>query len=200
MSARPAAKRTPGKAAGAADVHVALLRGINIGKAKRVSMADLKALVTGLGYRDVRTLLNSGNVVFSVPRGAPGDPAARIEQGIATKIGVSSRVTVLSAAELATVVRENPLGKIAHHPGHLLVSVLTDPRDRAKLTPLTKERWAPEAFAVGTRVAYIWCPGGQIESPLVKAAFRLLGDGVTTRNWATITKLHDLAGATPAGS
>jgi uncharacterized protein (DUF1697 family) len=67
--------------------HVALLRGINVGKAKRVGMADLRALVEGLGYRDVRTLLNSGNVVFAVPKSARGEPAARIETAIARSSG-----------------------------------------------------------------------------------------------------------------
>jgi uncharacterized protein (DUF1697 family) len=184
---------------GIAGAHVALLRGINVGKAKRVAMADLRALVAGLGYRDVRTLLNSGNVVFTVPRGARGDPAARIEQAIAKKIGVSSRVTVLTAAELATVVRENPLGKVAKDPSRLLVTVLTNPKDRAKLAPLAKQDWAPEALAIGKRVAYLWCPRGQLESPVAKAVFQLLGDAVTTRNWATITKLHVLSGEAPEG-
>jgi uncharacterized protein (DUF1697 family) len=62
---------------------VALLRGINVGRAKRVAMADLRELVESLGYREVRTLLNSGNVVFTVPSGVRGDSARRIEDGIA---------------------------------------------------------------------------------------------------------------------
>lgn len=190
--------RSPGKAGGPGVVHVALLRGINVGKAKRVAMAELRALVAGLGYRDVSTLLNSGNVVFAVPRTVSGDPAARIEQAIAKKLGVTSRVTVLDAAELAAVVRENPFGKIARDSSRLLVTVLTDPKDRTKLAPLAKQDWGVEALAVGKRVAWLWCPGGQIESPMAKAVFKVLGDGATTRNWATIQKIHDLAGATPA--
>ena len=57
------------------DRRVALLRGINVGRAKRISMGDLRALFTGLGYGDVRTLLNSGNVVFTVARKNAGDQA-----------------------------------------------------------------------------------------------------------------------------
>ncbi len=91
--------------------HVALLRGINVGRAKRVAMADLRALVESLGYLEVRTLLNSGNVVFTVPRGARGDPAARIEKAIATELGVTSRVIVITAAELAGIVRAHQLAK-----------------------------------------------------------------------------------------
>ena len=174
--------------------HVALLRGINVGRAKRVAMADLRALVEGLGYRDVRTLLNSGNVVFTVPASSRKGPARRIENAMTERLGVTARVTVLSAEELAAVVAENPLGRIADDPSRLLVTVLTDPADRKGLFPLARQAWSPEALGVGTRAAYVWCPKSMIESPLFAAVTRLLGDRATTRNWATITKLHALAG------
>ena len=170
--------------------HVALLRGINVGKAKRVAMADLRTLVEGLGYRDVRTLLNSGNVVFTVPKSLRGDPAARIERAIAAKLGVTSRVTVLGAADLAAILRDNPLGKVAKDPSRLMITVLTHPPDRAKLKALTKEDWAPEVLAVGKRVAYLWLPEGTIDSRVFAALGKLLGDAITTRNWATMTKLQ----------
>lgn len=177
----------------AAGRQVALLRGINVGRAKRVAMADLRALVEALGYKDVRTLLNSGNVVFTAPSAAKGDPAPRIEKALVSKIGVSSRVTVLTAADLAAIVKGNPLLKVADNPSRLFVTVLTDKTDRAKLVPLQKERWSPETMALGERVAYVWCPDGMMESPLMEAVARALGDAATTRNWATILKLHALA-------
>jgi uncharacterized protein (DUF1697 family) len=173
--------------------HVALLRGINVGRAKRVAMADLRDVVSGLGYRDVRTLLNSGNVVFTVPGTARGDPAARIEHGIATHLGVSSRVTVLTGGELPAIVDANPLGAIADNPSRLLVTVLSKAADRTRLTPLTREVWSPDALALGARVAYLWCPNGMIESRLAQAVGRILGDAATTRNWATMLKLQRLA-------
>lgn len=176
-----------------AGTHVALLRGINVGRAKRVAMADLRALVTALGYLDVRTLLNSGNIVFTAPRAARGDPGARIEQAIAKRLGVTTRVTVLTAQELAAIVRDNPLRQHAGEPSRLQVAVLSDSADRARLKPLAGRDWAPEALAVGGRACYLWCPRGQIESPVAEAVGRALGDAVTTRNWATITKLHLLA-------
>src|SRR4051812_614199 len=139
---------------------VALLRGINVGRAKRVAMADLRGLVADLGFGDVRTLLNSGNVVFTAGRTAPDRAAARIESALADRLGVTARVTVLTAAELAAAVADNPLLDVAGDPTRLLVSVLRDPADRAKLTPLTKQDWSPEALAVGRRVAYLWCADG----------------------------------------
>ena len=80
MAVRTARKREGSSRMSAApDRQVALIRGINVGRAKRVAMADLRALVEGLGYRDVDTLLNSGNVVFTVPAGMKGTPSSRIE-------------------------------------------------------------------------------------------------------------------------
>jgi uncharacterized protein (DUF1697 family) len=172
--------------------HVALIRGINVGKAKRVAMSDLRELVEDLGYGDVRTLLNSGNVVFTVPASDRKAPAARIETAITARLGISARVTVLTAAELAAVVAANTLGKTADDPSRLLVTFLTDPADRKSLLPLTKQDWAPDVLRVGARAAYLWCPRTTLESRLVVAVSRLLGDGATTRNWATVTKLHTL--------
>lgn len=171
---------------------MALLRGINVGRAKRIAMADLRALVAALGYTDVQTLLNSGNVVFTAPADVRGDPAARIEQAVAKQLNVGSRVTVLTARELDDAVTRNPLADVADDPSRLLVSVLADPKDVAKLRPLTRESWAPEVLALGPRVAYLWIPAGVIQSKLAKAVDRVLGDAVTARNWSTMRKLHDL--------
>lgn len=173
---------------------VALIRGINVGRAKRVAMAELRALVEGLGYRDVRTLLNSGNVVFTAPAAVKGNAAERIEKALTAELGVSARVTVITAAELAAAVAENPLLKVANDPSRLLIAVLRNPADRAKLTPLAKQDWGKEALAIGTRVAYLWCADGILASKLGEAVNRALGDGVTARNWATVLKLQALAG------
>jgi uncharacterized protein (DUF1697 family) len=171
---------------------VALIRGINVGRAKRVAMADLRALVEDLGYGDVRTLLNSGNVVFSSPRPDPARAAARIEQGLGSRLGVPARVIVLTADEFADVVAENPLLEIAADPSRLLVSILFDPADRSRLEPLARQRWAPDALAIGTRAAYVWCSQGLLASPVAESVARVLGAATTARNWATIVKLHAL--------
>lgn len=169
---------------------VALLRGINVGRAKRVAMADLKGAVEALGYTAVRTLLNSGNVVFTRPGALKGDPAARIEAAVLMKLGVSSRVTVLDAGELEAIIRGNPLAGRCDDPSRLLVTVLADAEVRKPLVPLTRERWGEDALALGSRVAYLWCPGGMLQSPLAERVMKLTGDGATSRNWATMQKLH----------
>jgi uncharacterized protein (DUF1697 family) len=178
-------------------IHVALLRGINVGKAKRVAMADLKAVAESLGHRQVRTLLNSGNLVFDAKAGTPSAIGRALEKAIATKLGVQSRVTVLTLRELEAIARANPLVAQAGNHSLLIVTVLTDKASGALLGEIGNARWKPEAFALGERAAYLWCPGGQIDSPLAKAVFKALGDGATSRNWATIEKLRALASNPP---
>ena len=171
--------------------HVALIRGINVGRAKRVAMADLRAFVAGLGYHDVQTLLNSGNVVFSTDDDAQ-TAAAQIEKAMESELGVAARAIVLSGAAVSRIMSENTLLDLADNPSRLFVAVLADPDDTARLKPIQKQDWAPEALAVGSRAAYIWCPNGIAKSLLSEAVGKVLRDGVTTRNWATMTKLQAL--------
>ena len=171
--------------------HVALLRGINVGTAKRVAMEDLRSVMTGLGFADVRTLLNSGNVVFS-SSARNGDPSRQIGAAIEKRLGVRSRVTVLTAAELDVAVRGNSLVAVATHPSRLLVGVLATRDDRARLEPLARRRWRGERLALGERVCYLWCRDGVAKSRVLEEVEKTLGDAITSRNWGTIQKLHGL--------
>jgi uncharacterized protein (DUF1697 family) len=169
--------------------YLALLRGVNnIGRAKRISMADLRALFESLGFCDVRTLLNSGNVVFSASAMRREDVRVRIEKALASKLGMTSPVLLLSVSEVKAAVRDNPFSRVATDPSHLLVVALRAPADVRRLKPLLKERWAPEAFAIGRRVAYLWCAKGVARSPLWAAVDRALERTGTARNITTITK------------
>jgi uncharacterized protein (DUF1697 family) len=172
---------------------VALLRGVNnIGKTKRVAMADLRALFEDLGFRDVSTVLNSGNVVFSVPGKKRTGVQARIETGLSTRLAVTPIVTILSAADVAATVRDNPLSKVARKPSDLLVVVPHERSDLERLRPLLRRRWAPESLALGKRVAYVWCGAGIPRSPLWSAVDRALQRTGTARNMVTFTKLMAL--------
>ncbi|MGO4380568.1 DUF1697 domain-containing protein [Pseudoduganella sp. RAF53_2] len=172
---------------------IALLRGINVGRAKRIAMADLRKLLTGLGFADVRTLLNSGNVVFDCEARDARLSATRIEEALVMRLGVAARVTVLDAEQLDGVVEDNSLCEVADDHSRLLVAVLNNPADRAKLEPLAHQDWKPEAFALGRWAAYIWCADGILASRAAAAMGKAVGDAVTTRNWSTINKLHALA-------
>jgi uncharacterized protein (DUF1697 family) len=173
--------------------HIAFLRGINVGTAKRVPMAVLRELFEGLGYTGVATLLNSGNVVFNAGREKAARAEERIEKAIEKRFGFTSRVTVITAGELADIVKENSLGEAADNHSRLLVAFLKTSAERTKLLPLAERDWKPGLLALGTRAAYLWCPDGLLDSPLAAEMGRLLGDAVTTRNWATVLKLAALA-------
>ncbi|MCC7597111.1 DUF1697 domain-containing protein [Janthinobacterium sp. FW305-129] len=170
---------------------VALLRGINVGRAKRVAMADLRKLLGDLGFAQVRTVLNSGNVVYDGGKVAPAEAAARIEEALVLKLGVAARVTVLSAQQFAELIEQNTLAPAAD-AARLLTLVLNIPADVQRLAPLLQQAWQPEALALGQWAAYAWCPDGVLASKVVAALGVLLGDGVTSRNWATMQKLHAL--------
>ena len=116
--------------------------------------------------------------------------AARIEQSLEQTRGVSARVTILTASELAGIVTGNPILAMVDDPSRLLVAIWNDPADRARLEQLLGQDWAPDALAIGKRGAYMWCAGGILESRLLKAVERALRNAVTSRNWATILKLQ----------
>jgi uncharacterized protein (DUF1697 family) len=172
---------------------IALLRGVNLGGNKKVPMAVLKGLVEDLGFTEVRTLLNSGNVVFTARANAVGRAAARIQQGILDRLGVSCRVTVLTQAELGAMLDENPIAGMCDNPSRMLVAVFAEPAARAKAVALMEKEWKPEVLAVGSRAAYLWCVNGISSGQLGFAVDRALKDGVTARNLATMTKLLALA-------
>jgi uncharacterized protein (DUF1697 family) len=98
-------------------------------------------------------------------------------------------VTLLSGEEIAAVVRDNPFARVASNPSHLLVVVPWTAQDRKRLEPLLERRWAPEALALGRRVAYLWCARGVAKSPVWAAAGRALERRGTARNMATMTRL-----------
>lgn len=180
--------------------YVALLRGINVGRAKRIAMADLRKVIGDLGFTDVRTLLNSGNVVFLGPKATHKEVRRAIEEALVMKLGVPSRVTVLDSEELAQVVAENPLAARVEEPSRLVVFFLTRPRDRAQLEPLPAKDWGGEELALGKRAAYIWCPGSILQCRAAGAVGTGLGDATTSRNWGTVLKLHALCQSVKAGA
>lgn len=171
---------------------VALLRGINVGKAKRVAMADLRSLLESLGYNGVRTLLNSGNAVFDGPAGPSAKHAQRIQTTIAKKLGVDALVIVKTDKDVAAIVAGNKLGAIAKDPSRLLVAVTNDDKTLASLKKFATTERGGDVVQIGKHAAYAWCPDGLLESKVAVALLKDLANSGTTRNWATMEKLHAL--------
>lgn len=168
---------------------VALLRGVNVGKGRRVPMAQLRELLTALGYREVQTLLNSGNAVFTARSGSTTAHAARIADGIAKSLGVEVPVIVKSTRDLAAIRAENSLAALADDATRLLVAFTasaTDLRGLAALAPLVSP---PERFLLGRHAAYLWCPRGLLVSRAGEALLGKPGRAATSRNWSTVMKI-----------
>jgi len=172
---------------------IALLRGINVGKANRIAMADLRALLEGLGCTGVTTLLNSGNVVFRAVRGTPAKHAADITAAIASQMQLNVPVIVKSAQELDAIASGNPWASTAPDPSRLLVAFAQDLKALGSLDAIGPLVVAPEEFLIGPHAAYLHCIGGILESKAGKALVGKAGQAVTTRNWATVLKLQALA-------
>lgn len=175
--------------------YIALLRGINVGKAKRVPMADLRALMEALGFAGVRTLLNSGNAVFDAAGGSAASHAKKLRAAIHEKTGVDCEVIVKTAADLAAAIAEHPLRRHANDDARLLVMFTQEASALAELKALDATDWAPEAFAVGAHAAWLWCADGIIESRVAKAVGKVLKERGTARNWATVEKLQAMVAA-----
>ena len=180
------------------NTFIALLRGINVGKAKRVPMAELRELLGALGYTGVATLLNSGNAVFRAAKGTPARHAAAIAAAITTSLKVEVPVIVKSARELDAIVAENPLAGKAADPSRLLVAFVQDPKALPGLAAIRPMVVPPERFAIGAHAAYLDCVNGILESKAGAALLGKAGKLATTRNWATVLKLQALAGEPPS--
>ena len=172
--------------------YVALLRGINVGKAKRVPMAELRALLSGLGYTGVATLLNSGNAVFHARTGAPAKHAAAISAAISTRLKIEVPVVVKSASELTAIISENPIKAGVDEHSHFLVAFVQNAGVLPSLAAVESLVGAREKFSIGKNAAYLLCPTGILESKAWEALVGKTGKSATTRNWATVLKLQAL--------
>jgi len=178
--------------------YIALLRGVNVGRAKRIAMADLRKLIADLGYDHVRSLLNSGNVVFTGPIRPHDEVAAAIEEALVLKLGVAARTIVLDCGQLNAILSSNPLLELATDHARLLTFILAGAHSRQAVEALCGRDWYPGAMALGERAAYVWCPEGVLDSTAAAALGKQLGDATTARNWATLNKLQALCHDLPA--
>jgi uncharacterized protein (DUF1697 family) len=139
---------------------IALIRGINVGRGKRVAMAELRDMMVNLGHTKVRTLLNSGNVLFRSKRPNVARIAAGIEAAIEAARGFSAAASVITAQELDVIVRENPLLHVVDDHARHLVAFVAHPKHLEPLRAMLADSWTPDALAITDRAAYLWCPTG----------------------------------------
>jgi uncharacterized protein (DUF1697 family) len=173
--------------------YAVLLRGINVGRAKRVAMADLRALLEDAGYTAVRTHLNSGNVVLTGEEADPAEHAARIEAAIRDRLGMEVRCAVLTADELRAIVDGHPFAGVADNGSRMMAYVYVRPIDPALVAGHPRVPQDAERARVGDRAVYQWCPDGLMAAPDISPYIKEhLRTDVTARNWNTLTKLAAL--------
>jgi uncharacterized protein (DUF1697 family) len=166
--------------------YVALLRAVNVG-GRTVPMAELRRAFEDMGYEDVRTYIQSGNVVFGAS-GSATSVAAQVRRGLEAELGPEVGVVLSTPAQLGAVVRRNPLAR--HDPATLHVTFLGSTPPGAKMRALEPDGYAPDVFHIAGRHVYLHCPNGYGRTKLTNALFeRKLGVMATTRNVRTVTTL-----------
>jgi uncharacterized protein (DUF1697 family) len=174
---------------------VVLLRGINIGARNRIAMPALRTALEEAGFGDVRTYVQSGNVVLT-SRAGPPKVAAACERAIAESFGLEIPVVARTRDELADVVARDPLGGVAKNAKRYQVTFLRDELDPATVGKLEAAAAAGERVVVSGREVYAWHPEGVARSKLATLLARPgLGTTATARNWTTVTALLALADA-----
>jgi uncharacterized protein (DUF1697 family) len=185
--------------------YLALLRGINLGGRNKVPMAGLRQLAESLGHGDVATYIQSGNLIFSSPDTDTVALADALEQGIADQLGVQAPVVVLSRAELAAAVADNPFTS-EPDPRRVHAVFRQDERSpaAAKAVAALQQKSADagskdQAVIVG-RTLFLHTPDGFGRSDLAAQLFRSSTQAAgTARNWATVTKLMAMLEAAGQG-
>jgi len=167
---------------------IALLRGVNLGRNRRISMGGLRETFAQAGYGEVRTHGQSGNVVFASRKNA-----GTLERELTQLLGVP--VVVRTATELAAVVERDPLAGVWDNGSRYLVTFHSRPLTAAEKRALEEVAAEPERIAVHGREVYSWHPRGQYASPLAAALAASKDVVATGRNWNTVVKLLALAQA-----
>ena len=176
--------------------HVALLRGVNLGK-RRLPMKELARIFEEAGAAGVRTYIQSGNVVYRASAARARRVPALVETAIAERFGFDAPVVTRTAAEMAAIVRANPYAReAAADPKSVHVGFLRDEPAASAVAALDPDRSPPDTFVVDGREIYFHFPNGLAKSKLTNPWFDSRLDTVSTmRNWRTVITLEEMARA-----
>ncbi len=177
------------------STYVAILRGINVSGSKLLKMAELKTSLLELGYQEVQTYIQSGNVKFSTRKTKPDDLANEIAEMIKTRFGYDVPVIALQKEDLEKVISSNPF-LLNRNPElkALYVTFLAQIPSGKKLQELKEIDSGGDEFRVDGKTIYLYCPAGYGRTKLTNNLFeKKLGVAATSRNWKTVLKLLEMA-------
>ena len=173
--------------------YIALFRGINVGGRNVLPMKELVALLENLDLQNVKTYIQSGNVVFQSEEKNASQLANKISAVIKKSHGFEPRVLLLEIEEMEQAIASNPFPEAESEPKTLHVNFLTSVPEAPDLKALETLRKENERFALKRDVFYLHAPDGVGRSKLAAKAERLLGVSMTGRNWRTVSKIMALA-------
>ena len=173
--------------------YVALIRGINVTGNNIIKMERLRALFEGCGCTNVRTYIQSGNVIFDSKK-APSRCVTMVEELLAAELGRPIAAHLRTAAELGAIIAANPFAKEKGvEPARLAVSFLNGPPAKERLAALKALDSGRDRFVARGNEIYVYCPDGFGRSKLASGMDRVLGVRSTSRNWNTVTTLYEMA-------
>jgi uncharacterized protein (DUF1697 family) len=175
-------------------IFVALFSGINVGGNRIVKMADLRSFFEELGFGDVASYVQSGNVVFSSAKGDAATLAKKLETAFEQKWGFFSRIMVRDLGWFERLVAENPYPEVAGEPTKLHAYVLERLPSADEVARLAEKCAGPERFEIRGEVLYLHAPEGLGKSVFANLIPRTLKVPATARNWRTVLMLLEMAG------
>jgi uncharacterized protein (DUF1697 family) len=178
------------------DTWVALVRGINVGGRMKIAMSELRDLLTGLGFADVRSLLQSGNLLFQCAGRSAVELEILIVKEVSDQLGMGVDFLVRGGKQWGKIVAKNPFPDHARHdPSHLAVMCLKDKPSQANVTQLENAISGREEIRAIDRELYIVYPDGIGRSKLTHGLIeKKLGTRGTARNWNTVLKIAEALG------
>lgn len=176
-----------------AETYVALLRGINVGGKSKLPMSDLRDMFADAGCREVRTYIQSGNVIFQADRGVIDSLPDAISAEIAARFGYRVPVVTRTVEQMDDIIRHNPFIAQGVPEDELHILFLAERPSASKIDSLDRDRSPPDTFVVRGQEVFLRLPNGAGRTKLTNDYFeRKLGTASTARNWRTVTKLRAL--------
>ena len=175
------------------NTFVALFRGINVGGRNKLPMRELAVVLEALGLQNVRTYIQSGNVVFQSEEQPPGDLSARISEAIDERHGFAPSVLILTLEEFEKALAENPYPEAVNEPKTLHVYFLSAEPEHPDVETLERLKLENEQYTIIGKAFYLHAPDGIGRSKLAAGAEKALGVTVTARNWRSAGKILELA-------
>lgn len=179
------------------ETYIALIRGINVGGHHKLPMKELRYLLEESGLKNVRTYIQTGNVVLQREDSEPGQLAKTIQTSIESKFGFEPQVLVLKLEEMEKAIADNPFPEAEDDPAKFHLFFSESPPEKPDFPKIRSVKKESEQFDLKGRVFYLYAPEGIGRSKLAANIEKYIGKPVTARNWRTVRKIMEMAETLP---